>query len=104
MIAQFNQVDQRNDIGQLWENFIIVERMKWLAYSSTYANLYFWRTYDQQEIDLVEEHGEALHGYEFKWSVKKHLPAPKSWLNTYPNAEYSVINSHNYQDYILPSP
>lgn len=103
IIAQFNRLDQRNDVGQLWENFIFIERMKWLAYSSSYANLYFWRTYEQQEIDLVEERGETLHGYEFKWSAKKRAAAPKSWLSAYPNAHYTVITPHNYLDYILPT-
>ncbi len=101
IIAQFNRLDQRNDTGQLWENFIMIERLKWLAYSSMYANFYFWRTYDQQEIDLVEERGGKLYGYEFKWSGNKPVAAPKSWHSTYPNAEYEVITPENYQDFIL---
>lgn len=102
IIAQFNRLDRRNDIGQLWENFMVIERMKWLAYSSIYSNLYFWRTYDQQEIDLVEERAGKLHGYEFKWSQTKPISAPKGWLRTYPNAEYRVISAQNYQEFILP--
>ena len=101
IIAQFNRLDQRNDTGQLWENFIMIERLKWLAYSSMYANFYFWRTYDQQEIDLVEEREGKLYGYEFKWSGNKPVAAPKSWHSTYPNAEYEVITPENYQDFIL---
>lgn len=101
LIAQFNRLDQRNDIGQLWENFLVVERMKWLEYNSIVANLYFWRTYDQQEIDLVEERDGKLHGYEFKWTRTKSKLAPRSWSGTYPDAEFDVISSDNYLDFIL---
>ena len=100
VIAQFNGLDQRNDIGALWENFMFVERLKYRAYSSLYANMYFWRTYDRQEIDLVEEHGGKLYGYEFKWSDNKTIPAPKIWMGTYPEASFKVINPGNYQDFV----
>lgn len=101
VIAQFNRLDQRNDIGQLWENFLIVERHKLLAYSSTAANLYFWRTYDQQEIDLVEERGGMLHGYEISWSGGKRLATPKDWMSTYSSATFSVVTPGNYQEFVL---
>jgi uncharacterized protein len=101
LIAQFNGLDQRNDLGSLWENFMFVERLKHRTYSSLYANMYFWRTYDRQEIDLVEEHGGQLHGYEFKWSENKTIPAPKNWVNSYPDASFRVINTGNYQDFIF---
>lgn len=68
LIAQFNSLDQRNDHGSLWKNFIMGERIKYRTYRSLHANIYFWRTYQQQEIDLIEEHSGKLHGYEFKWS------------------------------------
>ncbi|MGC1375152.1 MAG: ATP-binding protein [Anaerolineales bacterium] len=102
IIAQFNGLDQRNDIGQLWENFIAMERMKQRAYQSIHANVYFWRTYDQQEIDLVEERDGNLYGYEFKWAAKKTGSPPKNWLNNYPGAGYTVIHPDNYQEFILP--
>jgi predicted AAA+ superfamily ATPase len=102
VIAQFNRLDQRNDVGQLWENFMIVERLKVLEYFSTIANLYFWRTYDQQEVDLVEEREGKLHGYEFKWSQTKPIAPPKDWLSTYDNADFAVITPENYQELILP--
>jgi hypothetical protein len=104
IIAQFNKPDQRNDIDQLWENFIFIERLKWLIYSSIYTNLYFWRTYDQQEIDLVEEREGKLFGYKLKWSPKKSVVPPKNWLSSYGNAEYKVITPQNYQEFILPRP
>ena len=101
VIAQFNALDQRNDIGALWENFMFIERLKYRTYRSLHANMYFWRTYDRQEIDLVEERGGKLYGYEFKWSPNKVIPAPRNWIGTYSNATFQVIHSDNYQDFIL---
>jgi predicted AAA+ superfamily ATPase len=102
VIAQFNRLDQRDDIGQLWENFMIIERLKWLHYSSINANLYFWRTYDQQEIDLVEEREGRLYGYEFKWTQTRRVSPPKDWLGTYSNADFRVIEQDNYQEMLFP--
>ena len=102
LIAQFNSLDQRNDIGRLWENFLFIERLKYRTYFGEYANAYFWRTYDQQEIDLVEERGGKLFGYECKWASQKRVAAPTSWLTTYPEAEFKVITPDNYLDFILP--
>ena len=101
LIAQFNRLDQRNDVGQLWENFVFVERMKHRTYAAIYANMYFWRTYDQQEIDLVEERDGKLFGYECKWSPKRVGPAPRNWTATYPEAEFAVITPENYLDFVL---
>jgi predicted AAA+ superfamily ATPase len=102
VIAQFNRMDQRNDVGQLWENFMIMERLKQLAYAGEAVNLHFWRTYDQQEIDLIEARGSDLKGYEFKWSPRKRLSPPKDWKPSYPDAGFSVITPENYQELILP--
>lgn len=100
LIAQFNRLDQRNDVGQLWENFVVVERMKRRAYGSIYANVYFWRTYDGQEVDLVEEREGKQFGYECKWSTTRRVAAPRSWLGAYPEAEFTVITPHNYLDFV----
>ncbi len=100
IINNFNPLDMRNDTGFLWENFLMVERMKKRAYNNIYANQYFWRTYDQKEIDLVEEYGGELHGYEFKWNTKKTSKAPKGWLKTYKNASYEVITPDNYLEFV----
>ncbi len=102
IIAQFNRLDQRGDVGQLWENFMTLERIKYLTYAFEFANLYFWRTYSQQEIDLVEERGEKLDGYEFKWSPKKAVMAPQEWTNSYPGASFTVVTPDNYQKIVLP--
>jgi hypothetical protein len=101
IIAQFNGLDQRNDLGALWENFMVTERLKHRTYAGVYANVYFWRTYDQQEVDLVEERDGRLFGYEFKWSNTKLISAPKKWRDAYPEAEFNVIHQENYQPFIL---
>lgn len=100
LIAQFNDLDQRNDVGQLWENFIFIERIKRRAYTSIYANAYFWRTYDGQEIDLVEEREGKLFGYECKWSPRKAVSAPKGWASAYPHAAFEVITPENYLEFL----
>ncbi len=99
LISNFNKIEDRNDVGQLWENFLMVERLKRNEYTSFSTNQYFWRTYDQKEIDLVEENGGKLYGFEFKWMDKKTKP-PKLWLETYDNAEYKEINRDNYLDFL----
>lgn len=101
VISQFNPLDARNDVGILWENFLVVERIKKCSYQDIYGTFYFWRTYDGQEIDLVEEREGKLFGYEFKWSDKKKEKVPKDWLISYDNAEYEVISRSNYLDFIL---
>ena len=102
LIAQFNGLDQRNDQGALWENFMMIERLKYRAYSSLYANVYFWRTYQQQEIDLIEEHSGKLYGYEIKWSQTKVVHPPTRWMETYKNSEFKIIRPDNYLDFVLP--
>jgi hypothetical protein len=84
----------------LWENFLVAERIKTREYLSIHGNSYFWRTYDQKEIDLVEERDGYLFGYEFKWS-KNSGRAPKEWLKTYANSSYTVINRENYISFLL---
>lgn len=99
LINNFNPLNMRDDIGMLWENYIICERLKKLEYLSMPANNYFWRTYDQKEIDLVEERGGSLYGYEIKWKTGRLRP-PKTWLEGYKNAQYDVINRENYLRFI----
>lgn len=101
VIANFNPLDLRNDAGQLWENFMIIERMKRNAYAGNTANYYFWRTYDQKEIDLIEEKGGRLRGFGFKWSPTRKAKAPKEWLETYPNASWEVISPENFAEVLV---
>jgi hypothetical protein len=99
IIQNFNSMDLRNDIGQLWENFLFMERIKRNEYKRIRSNIYFWRTYDRKEIDLVEEREGGLFGYEFKFNNKK-VKAPQDWLDTYKNSYFEVINRDNYLDFI----
>jgi predicted AAA+ superfamily ATPase len=101
VIARFNPLDERDDIGALWENFIIVERQKHLTYTGTPLPLYFWRTYAQKEIDWIEERDGGLFGYECKWSPKKKIRAPKEWTQAYPQAEFMTVTPENGYDLIL---
>lgn len=100
IISQFNSLDNRDDIGKLWENFIFSERFKNRSYKNIYGSIYFWRTYQGQEIDFIEERDGQLHAYEVKWSSKKRPGAPKDWSSAYPDATYSIVNNENYLDYI----
>ena len=99
LIDNFNLLHNRNDIGQLWENFLFIERLKKRQYLNVYAQSYFWRTWDQQEIDLVEEREGKLFGYEFAFN-ERHKKPPRDWLATYPNAEFQIIHKENYLDFI----
>ena len=101
IIANFNPVEKRNDAGALWENFIFMERMKKASYYRIYRNIFFWRTWDKQEIDLIEEREGKLFGYEIKYG-SKNSSAPKIWGETYPDAEFTTINRGSYLDFILP--
>ncbi|HOD18311.1 MAG TPA: DUF4143 domain-containing protein [Candidatus Cloacimonadota bacterium] len=100
LIANFNPLNLRNDIGMLWENHLFVERLKKRSYMNIPANMFFWRTWQQQKIDLLEERGGKLFAYEFKWKQDKQKP-PKIFLETYPNSQWRIINRSNYLDFIL---
>lgn len=100
LINNFNPLSQRNDLGMLWENFLFMERLKTKHYKRIFANDYFWRTYDQQEIDLVEEREGKLFGYEFKYSPRK-IKAPKAWSMAYPESEYKVISRDNFFEFLI---
>jgi uncharacterized protein len=99
LINNFNHIGIRDDIGMLWENYIVMERLKKQSYDEILSHNYFWRTYDQKEVDWVEEREGKLFGYEIKWKGNK-IKVPKEWLSTYKNAEYKVINQDNYLDFI----
>jgi len=99
VINNFNDVGSRDDVGQLWENFLFMERLKKRSYHEIFANCYFWRTYDRKEIDLVEERDGKLYGYEFKWSDKK-MKVPKLWLETYQNAEFLHVTRGNFLEFV----
>lgn len=99
VIDDFRDLKNRNDAGQLWENFLIAERKKYVDYKNLYTTPYFWRTHTGSEIDYVEEGKGRLAGYEFKWGSNK-TKEPESWKKTYKNATYQLINRENYLDFI----
>jgi predicted AAA+ superfamily ATPase len=100
LISNFNLPALRQDMGMLWENYIAAERIKRNAYNNLFINSYFWRTYDQQEIDLVEEQNAAISAYEFKWRQDK-AKIPVAFAKAYPGVPFSVIHSKNYLDFIV---
>ena len=95
LINNFNPISLRNDIGALWENFCISERIKANSYNNRNVNSYFWRTYDQKEIDYIEEASGKIIGYEMKFSEKQKFKMPKGFKETY-NAEVYKIDKTNY--------
>jgi predicted AAA+ superfamily ATPase len=99
VISNFNRLLLRDDNGRLWENYCMSERMKRNQYLARRCNCYFCRTYDLKEIDLVEEEGGKLSGFEFKWTDKK-IQSPKLFLSTYQNATFTVIHKQDYLDFI----
>lgn len=100
VISNFAPIDMRTDVGALWENFVISERIKRNSYSRNYAQLYFWRTHDHSEVDLIEEVDGELHAYEFKWNLKRQPKLPISFAKTYPNTTFDVITPENYWAFI----
>mgnify|MGYP001570939642 FL=1 len=99
VIANFNELNLRNDAGELWENFLFMERLKKRSYQNIFANGYFWRTWEHQEIDLIEEREGKLFAFEFKWGKGKTKP-PKQWTAGYPEALFEVIDRENYLEFI----
>ncbi len=100
VIGQLQPFAIRQDIGQLWENFLISERIKQLSLNKTLLNYYFWRTTQQQEVDYVEEIDGKFFGYEFKWNEKKRIKFPKTFTNNY-NSINKGINRANFRDFVF---
>ncbi|MDD5524843.1 MAG: DUF4143 domain-containing protein, partial [Smithella sp.] len=92
-------LDIRDDIGKLWENFLVVERLKKQSYTQIYSNNYFWRTWDQKEVDWVEERNGQLFGYEFKWKNKSRKGSP-AWKDNYPDANLEIVDNANYLEFV----
>ena len=95
LINAFNPLNLRDDVGKLWENLLVIERMKLNSYGNIDANYYFWRTYDRQEIDLIEESPGRLSAFEFKYSAKKKAAVPRLWQKTYPNSHVDIVTTEN---------
>ena len=95
IISNYSQIENRNDIGALWENFLISERQKFTEYSD------LWCTKTQQEIDYIEEFDGKLHAYEFKWNENAKVKIPKAFIETYTDSEFKIITPNNIEDFLL---
>jgi hypothetical protein len=100
LISNFKSIELRDDVGKLWENYLVSERMKQNSYKKNYCNRYFWRTTDQQEIDYLEESDGNLLACEFKWGDVKKVKIPKIFEDTYPGSSSMIINRDNYDEFI----
>jgi uncharacterized protein len=101
LIANFNQIENRNDIGALWENFLMAERIKHNAYKQEWVNHWYWRTKEQQEIDLLEESNGILFAYEFKWNPTAKTKIPNSFVDAYPDTQFNIIHKDNIETFLL---
>jgi predicted AAA+ superfamily ATPase len=100
LLNHFSPIETRSDIGALWENYGVMERIKFWHNQNERINYYFWRTHDQQEIDYLEEKDGSLIGFEFKWQAPRHFTPPKIFLETYPQARVSLISPMQLFDLI----
>ncbi len=101
IINNFNPVNIRQDVGALWENYCISERIKLAAYSRIHSNRFFWRTQQQQEIDYIEERAGKMWAYEFKFQPEKKTSLSKTFMNAYPQHEFQIVNSDNYAEFLF---
>ena len=101
IINNFRPVQSRTDVGALWENYIISERMKFLHYNGTDVSSYFWRTTQQQEIDLIEDHGGELEAYEFKWNKKEKRRFPQTFTDNYAGSKTLIVSPDNVEEILL---
>lgn len=100
VIGDFNSPGLRKDIGMLWENFLVSERAKQNNYKLTFAKSYFWRTTQQQEIDYIEQNGQVLTAYEFKWNPKNTAKIPSTFLDNY-GAQGHLIHRGNFREFVV---
>lgn len=100
VISNFAPPELRTDMGALWENLMVSERVKRNTYAANYAQLYYWRTHEQKEIDLVEEQDGRLAAFEFKWSGKAKSNIPTAFAAAYPGTSYTIITPENYMSFV----
>lgn len=101
VLKNFNPLSLRNDVGALWENFLIAERMKYNYYSRIRHNAFFWRNYHQQEVDYVEEIKGQFYPFEFKWNPKKKAKLPSSFSKHYGDSHFDVIHRDNFEEFVV---
>ena len=102
IIRDFSPAEARLDIGRLWENYLVAERLKLLEYQGANRRTWFWRTQQQQEIDYIEEDGENINAYELKWSIKAKAKAPgkRTFSSAYPKSVITTLSPENYEDFL----
>lgn len=100
LIANFEIAETRSDIGKLWENYLVSERIKKIAYNSIWTNYWFWRTKEQKEIDFIEESDGKMTAYEFKWNPNAKVKVPQVFIESY-SSDYKVITPKNYEAFLL---
>ncbi len=101
LIKNFNPLHLRQDVGELWENFVIAERTKFLHYHDRNVNQFFWRTHQQQEVDYLEEEGGQLRAWEIKWNPRKKVRFPRRFLEIYQPQQVKVIHPENIESFLL---
>jgi len=100
LINNFSDIELREDRGRLWENFLISERIKYLNYRELWVSQYFWRTYDQQEIDYIEESDGEFSAYEFKWNAYKKKKIPEIFMKQYKVRKAQIITPENFENFV----
>lgn len=103
VINNFNPIERRQDVGHMWENYLVAERIKHCRYHKVFANHWFWRTTTQVEIDYIEERDGQFFAFEFKLSLGKQVKVPQYFTETYPNHSFELIDKSNYADFLLPA-
>ncbi|MGL2995204.1 ATP-binding protein [Flavobacterium sp. TSSA_36] len=101
LISNFNQIENRTDIGALWENFLISERMKHLNYSGKWVNYWFWRTKEQKELDYIEDSDGQITAFEFKWNPNTNVKFPKQFIANYPDSAFEIVHRDNFEFFLL---
>lgn len=100
VLSHFAPLELRGDVGALWENMMVSERMKRNAYGGHYVNAYFWRTHDQKEIDFIEESDGLLHAYEFKWNPHARSRIPRTFATSYPGSTFETVTPETFWSFV----
>ena len=100
LISNFNPTFLRNDMNELWRNYVIAERLKWMRMHQSKTVVYFWKTHTRQQMDLVEVNGESMRAYKTDWEKRKKVKFPKSFQEAYPTAKTSVLNRSTYWSFL----
>ncbi len=102
LISDFRPAEVRQDIGGLWENYLIAERLKLLSYAGVSCGSWFWRTSQQQEIDYIEERNGKISAFEMKWSAAAKPPGKRAFKTAYPDSDFVTVSRENYDEFLIP--